>query len=94
MLSGIGSAIAFVAGIVVLIKLFQQEGVLKGILGLVCMLYTYIWGWMNINKEELKLKNWMYWWTAAIVLGIILNIVGATSGGGGGEESRLLLSLI
>jgi hypothetical protein len=94
MLSGIGSAIAFVAGIVVLVKLFQTKGLVHGLIGLVtCNIYTYIWGWMNIKKEELKLKNWMYWWTGAIVLGIILNIIGATSGGGG-EESRLLLSLI
>jgi len=71
----IGSAIALVAGIVVLIKLFQREGILKGILGLICMLYTYIWGWMKINQEELKLRTWMYVWTAAIVLGIVLNLI-------------------
>jgi len=75
----IGSTLALVAGIMVLVKLFQTEGVMKGILGLICMLYTYIWGWQHINKEELKLKTWMYIWTAAIVLGIILNIVGSMS---------------
>jgi hypothetical protein len=75
MLGTIGSIIALVCGIMVLVKLFQQEGALKGILGLICMLYTYIWGWQNIKKEELQLKNWMYVWTAAIILGIILNIV-------------------
>jgi hypothetical protein len=69
MLGTIGSIIALVCGIMVLVKLFQQEGALKGIL------YTYIWGWQNIKKEELQLKNWMYVWTAAIILGIILNIV-------------------
>jgi len=82
-MGAIGSAIAFLAGIVVLVKLFQTEGLLKGILGLICMLYTFIWGWMNIKKEELKLKTWMYVWTGAIVLGVILNIVGAMSSGGG-----------
>jgi hypothetical protein len=75
MLGTIGSLIAFVCGIMVLIKLFQKEGALKGILGFICMLYTYVWGWQHIKVEELKLKNWMYVWTAAIVLGIILNIV-------------------
>ncbi len=74
MLGTIGSLIAFVCGIMVLVKLFQKEGALKGILGLICMLYTYVWGWMNIKNEELKIKNWMYIWTAAIVLGIVLNI--------------------
>jgi hypothetical protein len=75
MLGTIGSLIALICGVMVLVKLFQQEGALKGILGLICMLYTYIWGWQNIKKEELQLKNWMYVWTAAIILGIILNIV-------------------
>lgn len=68
----IGSIIAFVAGIAVLIKLFQKEGVLKGILGLICMLYTFVWGWMNIKNESLNLKNWMYIWTGAIILGYII----------------------
>lgn len=75
MLGWIGTIIAWVAGIVVLIKLFQIEGLLKGILGLICMLYTFIWGWMNVKREELQLKNWMYLWTGAIVLGVILNLV-------------------
>ena len=71
MLGTIGSIIIWVAGIVVLVKLFQKEGLLKGVLGLICMLYTFIWGWQNIKNEQLKLKNWMYIWTAVIVLGYI-----------------------
>ncbi len=82
-MAAIGSILIWIAGIVVLVKLFQKEGILKGILGLICMLYTFIWGWMNIGKEELKLKTWMYLWTGAIVVGVILNVVGAMSGGGG-----------
>jgi hypothetical protein len=76
MLSYIGSVLAWVAGIVILVKLFQKEGFLKGILGLICMLYTYIWGWMHIKDESLNMKKWMYIWTGAIVLGIILNVIG------------------
>ncbi len=79
MLSWLGSAIAWVAGIVVLVKLFQKEGFLKGLLGLICMIYTYIWGWMHLKDESLNLKTWMYIWTGAILLGIILNIIGAAS---------------
>jgi len=94
-LGAIGSAIIWLAGIVVLIKLFQKEGFLKGLLGIICMLYTFIWGWLHIKDESLKLKTWMYVWTGAIILGIILNVIGASSGGGGGgEESRILFSLI
>lgn len=88
MLQGIGSLIAWLAGIVVLVKLFQKEGVMKGILGFLCMLYTFVWGLQNMGKEELKLKMWMYLWMGAIVLGIILNVIGAMSGdpGAGGGE--------
>jgi len=82
MLGTIGSLIALVCGIAVLIKLFQKEGALKGILGLICMLYTYIWGWMHIKDESLQIKNWMYVWTAAIVLGIILNIIAQSQAAG------------
>ena len=67
-LQWLGGALAFVAGLVVLIKLFQKEGILKGILGLICMLYTYIWGWLNVKNESLNLRTWMYIWTAAIVV--------------------------
>jgi len=75
MLSWFGTALAWVAGIVVLVKLFQKEGILKGILGLICMIYTYIWGWMHLKDESLNLKTWMYIWTGCIVLGIILNFM-------------------
>ena len=78
-LSWLGSAIALVAGIFVLIKLFQKEGALKGILGLICMIYTYIWGWMHVKDTSLDLKKWMWIWTGAIVLGIILNIIAQAS---------------
>jgi len=78
---GIGGFIAFVAGIFVLVKLFQQEGFVKGLLGLICMVYTFIWGWQNIGKEELKLKTWMYVWTGAIILGIIIGAIGGGDGG-------------
>ncbi|MBI3161216.1 MAG: hypothetical protein HYZ23_01840 [Chloroflexi bacterium] len=79
-----GSLIAWLAGIVILIKLFQQEGLMKGLLGFICMLYTFIWGWQNIGREELKLKTWMYVWTGAIVLGVALNVIGMMGGGDGG----------
>ena len=60
--------------IIVLIKLFQNEGALKGILGLICSLYTFIWGWMNASR--LGIRNIMLIWTALIILGIILNVAG------------------
>lgn len=62
-----------VCAIIVLIKLFQNEGALKGILGIICGLYTFIWGWMNANK--LGIKNIMMIWTLLLILLIIFNVV-------------------
>ena len=78
---GIGGVLAVIEGIWVLIKLFQTEGLLKGILGFICMLYTFIWGLQNMKNEDLKLKTPMYIWIGGIVLGIIINF----AMGGGGE---------
>jgi hypothetical protein len=66
--AAIGSIICW---IMVLIKLFQEKGVLHGILGIICALYPFIWGWMNTGK--LNIKNVMIIWTVCWVLGIILN---------------------
>ena len=68
LLVGLGSLICF---IIVLIKLFQNEGALKGILGLICGLYTFIWGWMNANR--LGIRNIMMIWTLLIIIQIIFN---------------------
>jgi hypothetical protein len=64
----LGCAICY---IVVLIKLFQNEGLLKGILGIICGLYTFVWGWMNANNHGIK--NIMMIWTLLLVVAIILN---------------------
>jgi len=65
----LGCVICF---IIVLIKLFQNEGALKGILGLICALYAFIWGWMNATR--LNIKNIMMIWTLLIILSIVVNI--------------------
>ena len=56
---------AAVCGIIVLVKLFQEKGALHGILGFLCGLYTYIWGWMNASK------NIMLLWTLFIILYVV-----------------------
>lgn len=77
-LAGLGSFVCFV---MVLIKMFQNEGALKGILGLICSIYAFIWGWMNADK--LGIKNVMLGWTACIVLQILGGVGGAMMGGAG-----------
>lgn len=62
-----------VVQILVVVKMFQNAGALHGILGLICGLYAYIWGWMNSSK--LGIKNLMIIWTVLIILVFILNIL-------------------
>jgi len=64
---------AVVCFIIVLIKLFQDKGPLHGILGLICWLYTFIWGWINAGR--LNIRNIMMIWTLLIILSIILNMI-------------------
>ena len=75
MIWGILSGLAWLAGIVmfiiVLIKLFQNEGTGKGILGLICMLYTFVWGWMK--HKELDITKIMIAWTALYIVGGVLS---------------------
>ena len=74
-LSYIAGAISVVCWIIVLIRMFK-ESVLKGILGLICGLYAFIWGWMNSGAG---LKNIMLLWTLAIILGIVGGAIGGFS---------------
>jgi len=70
LLTGLISIGTFVCFIIVLIKLFQIQGVLHGILGIICGLYTFIWGW--IKSAELNIRNIMLIWTGLIVVNTIL----------------------
>ena len=72
MLVSLASLICF---IIVLIKQFQNAGVVHGIIGIVtCGIWTLIWGWMNASK--LNIKNLMMIWTLLIVVCMILNVMG------------------
>ncbi len=66
-----GSLICY---IIVLIKQFQDGGAVQGIIGLLCSLWTFIWGWMNAGR--LNIRNIMMIWTALIILGTILTVAG------------------
>ena len=69
-LIGIGALVCFV---LVLIKLFKKEGVGLGILGIICALYTFIWGWINHKKQ--KITNIMLIWTILTIIALVLNRV-------------------
>ena len=69
------SIASFICFIIVLIKQFQQGSVVHGIIGIItCGIWTFIWGWMNAGR--LNIKNIMMIWTLLVVLGIILNVLG------------------
>ena len=59
--------------IIVAIKIFQNDGALKGILALICGLFGLIWGWMNATR--LGIKNLMMIWTVLIIVYIILSML-------------------
>lgn len=63
--------------IIVLIKIFQNDGALKGILGLICSLFAFIWGWMNASR--LGVKNIMMIWTVLLIIYMILGAMGGFS---------------
>jgi hypothetical protein len=67
LLAHLGSLVCF---IIVVIKLFQQKGALHGILGILCGLYTFIWGWMESGR--LNIKNIMIVWSVCMVVGVAL----------------------
>ena len=68
----LGCIICFV---IVLIKQFQDAGVVHGIIGIItCGIWTFIWGW--INSSRLGIRNIMMIWTVLIILGMVLGFLG------------------
>ena len=75
LISSLASLASLASFIMVLIKLFQDKGVLHGILGIICSIYTFIYGWMNV--EKLNNRVVMPAWTAAIIVSVVFNILGS-----------------
>lgn len=67
-LIGLANLVCF---IIVLIKLFGDEGAGKGILGLICGIYTFYWGWQNADRHNLRTV--MTIWTIGVVLSLMAN---------------------
>lgn len=65
--------------IFVAIKIFQNDGALKGIIALLCGLFGLIWGWMNADR--LGVKQIMMIWTVLIIIYCILAAMGGVSFG-------------
>ncbi len=67
------SAGSLVCWIMTLISMFNREKIILGILGILCPLWAFIWGWMKV--KETQQKTLMMAWTALIIVGIGLNFV-------------------
>ena len=68
-LVGLGSLVCWVF---VLIKIFQDKNIGVGIVGIICPLVAFIYGWVKAN--EYGIQKIMLIWTALIVAGIVLNV--------------------
>jgi len=55
---------------VILVKLFKNEGALKGIIGFFCSIYTFIWGWMK--HKQLGMTKIMTTWSILTVVGMVM----------------------
>ena len=62
--------VSFFLFVMVLIKLFKKEGALKGILGIFCGFYTFIWGWLK--HKELALTKIMTVWSILVAACMVL----------------------
>jgi hypothetical protein len=60
----------FVIWIMVLIKLFKEKGILHGILGIICNIYPFIWGWMS--HKRLKITRLMIAWSLLFLSSIVI----------------------
>ena len=76
-LGQIASLASLICWIIVLISMFKADKILPAILGIICPLWAFIWGWMNRNS--IPQKNIMLYWTVAIIIGAIGGGIAANS---------------
>jgi len=70
LVAGLGSIVCW---IITLIQLFKKESVIMGILGIICGIYAFIWGWLKV--KETNQKTIMLVWTVCIIVGVITNVM-------------------
>ncbi|MBK8038711.1 MAG: hypothetical protein IPK22_16515 [Verrucomicrobiaceae bacterium] len=64
-LIGLFIVVSLICWIKVLIALFKNAGVGLGILGIICSLFAFIWGW--VKSGSLGLRGTMIAWTVCTV---------------------------
>ena len=73
MVAGLGTIVCW---IIILIEMFKRDSVISGIIGIICGLWAFIWGWQKVNEHGKK--QIMQVWTACIIVGIICNVLART----------------
>ena len=68
----ITSIVSIVCWIMVLIRIFR-ENIGLGILGIICGLFAFIYGWVKVREYDIK--GVMTWWTVAIVVGMLVQMI-------------------
>jgi uncharacterized membrane protein len=48
-------AAVWVPGLIVLVHMAKRRQFPLILLGLICMIYTYIWGWIRASEEKLEI---------------------------------------
>jgi len=62
-----------VCWIIVLVKIFQSGNVGLGILGIICGIFTFIYGWVKV--DEYGIRQVMLVWSVVIIASIILQMM-------------------
>ncbi len=72
---------SLVCFIIMVIELFKEQGILLGVLGILCVLFTFIWGWIKVGEHGKSTV--MIVWSIAIGVGMLANVfVGAGASAG------------
>jgi threonine/homoserine/homoserine lactone efflux protein len=79
---GVMGLVSLVCWVMILVRLFEREGAGRGILGIVCGIYTFFWGWQHASGLDLeaerkgespRYRTIMTAWTAAIAASLLFN---------------------
>jgi hypothetical protein len=66
--SGVAGLVNLVCLIIVVVKIFQDGKVGLGILGIFCGIFTFIYGWMNVDRYNIRTV--MIIWSVAVALSV------------------------
>lgn len=88
-MNSLAGLVAWIAGLWMIVKLFQKKGFFHGLLGLIFIIYPFIWGLIHFKEEDIKKP--MTLWLVAIGVSILLAIFNMVFSGHGNESSFLSL---